>query len=236
MTNSLYIFVDESGLPSQGELYAVAACWCVSYSTVEWRVLKPTVDRLTHIAEDLYHGSGQFGELKGARLGPDILDSLMPNLGDLSFEDKTLETSTVPWDLTYPVRFTSVRFHTDLALEVLGGALNAQPDGPEALQTLGLISILDPLLHEGMVSRRGYSRVKIILDSETWIGPARTLDGLLDGVTAAPDAVTFETHDSKKAMGLQIADLGAHCWGRHARFGDCADAVEHLEHLRLSPT
>lgn len=240
MTRYLYVFVDESGNPSRDECYVVAGAWCVSDEPNSSRTLQSAVDSLTSTANAVRESSKTISELKGSKLSTDVLLSLIHTLdGTPAYDDPTLEHQWLPWSDSRPLRVTIHDLNPDLGIEILketlgGSDLGAGSSHPEALQTLALATVLNPLLQEEMIDLAGIDRVKVVLDAEVWQGPKERIQACLNVVGPLPGNLSFETRDSVRTPGLQVADLVAYTWGRQLRAGDCASGVARLNDLRLA--
>ncbi|WP_139173722.1 DUF3800 domain-containing protein [Natrialba sp. SSL1] len=240
MTRYLYIFVDESGNPSSGEYYVVAGAWCISDEPNPSRALQSTTDNLAGIANSLRDSSTPVSELKGSQLPIEVLLSVVESLnGGPAFDDPSVKHQQLPWSGSRPIRFTIHGLNPVLGIEVLketlgGSALSSGSSHPEALQSLSLATILNPLVQAEIIDLMRIDQVKVVLDAQVWQAPVNRIEAGLDVVESVPENITFETRDSAQTPGLQLADIAAYTWGRQLRSGDCGSGVAYLDNLRLS--
>ncbi len=202
MTDHLYLFVDESGNCSRGSYYTVAACWCLSDQSNLHKVGQSTVGQLlTTVNQKLENF--QASELKGSRLPTDILNHVVPCIEQFAYDDNTIKQARPPWETACPLRYSIKQLHTDLALEIIGNSFDSQLDCAQKLQSLSLISAINPLLHNQIVAHDTFTEVTIVLDSDTWKNPSEEVDELLSGIDLLDHPVNFELRDSTKVPGLQ---------------------------------
>lgn len=105
-----------------------------------------------------------------------------------------------------------------------------QPNTPGVLQTLALAKVLNPLDSAHKIDISRIDRVRLILDADVWSDPASKIQQIL---ADRKFNLTFETRDSAKTPGIQVADLMAYSLCRHTQSGDCSEAARFLSaHLR----
>lgn len=233
MTRTLYIFVDESGNENRSEYYGVTGCWCVSKKNDFTEVFDPTVQQLCDIAEGAYHETKSISELKGAKMPSDVLQAVVTSIGQVAFDDTTVLHREVPWQITHPMRYSIATTNPGISASALTDLASHSLDAPTAMKLLLLISILDPLSHEELVSANKYDDVAVILDAEVWERPAKHAQSAFDEVTPHED-ISFRTRDSQRTPGLQLADLAVYSWCRHLREGDCREAVTKIDNYRFA--
>jgi hypothetical protein len=240
MTRYLYIFVDESGNPSSGEYYVVAGAWCISDEPNPSRTLQSTVDSLAEIANSLRENPQPVSELKGSQLPTEVLLAVIKCLdGGPAYDDPSVKHQQLPWTSSLPIRFTIHDLHPDLGIEILketlgGSDLSADSSHPEALQSLSLATILNPLVQAELINLTRIDQIKVVLDAQVWQAPIERIETGLDIVENVPENLSFETQDSAQTPGLQLADLAAYTWGRQLRSGDCGSGVARLDDLRIA--
>jgi hypothetical protein len=105
-----------------------------------------------------------------------------------------------------------------------------QPNTPGVLQTLALAKVLNPLDSTHKIDISRVNNVRLILDADVWSGPASKIQQIL---TDREFNLTFETRDSAKTPGIQVADLMAYSSCRYTQSGDCADAAKFLSELHI---
>lgn len=240
MTRYLYIFVDESGNPSSGEYYVVAGAWCISDEPNPSRALQSTVDSLAEIANSLRTSSQPISELKGSQLPTEVLLSVIECLdGGPAYDDPSVKHQQLPWAGSLPLRVTMHDLNPNLGIEILketlgGSDLSAESSHPEALQSISLATILNPLVQAEMIDLTRIDQIKVVLDAQVWQAPTERIEAGLDVVENVPENLVFETRDSAQTPGLQLADLAAYTWARQLRFGDSGSGVALLDDLRLA--
>jgi len=242
MQRSLYVFVDESGNVSSDEYYVVAGSWCISTQSNTSRILEPTVGSLRSTANAARERSGAISELKGSQLHPDVLGDVLSCLEQSPpYEDSSIEQQRLPWVISYPIRFTLHDMNPNLGIDVLEEILDGSTrfdagtaSHPVALQTLALATILNPVFQSSFLDLSQITEVNVVLDAEVWETPVEHLKECLDTVSELQSPMAFETRDSEKTPGVQIADLAAYSWGRHLRRGDCGKGVAHIDRLRMA--
>lgn len=240
MTRYLYIFVDESGNPSSGEFYVVAGVWCISDEPNPSQTLQSTVDSLAAVANSLRDSSRSISELKGSQLPPEILLSVIECLdGGPAYDDPSVKHQQLPWASSQPLRVTMHDLNPNLGIELLkktlgGSDFSATFSHPEALQSISLATILNPLVQAAMIDLSRIDTIKVVLDAHVWQAPIERIEAGLDVVENVPENLAFETRDSSQTPGLQLADLAAYTWARNLRFGDCGSGIGRLDDLRLT--
>ena len=227
--STLHVFIDESGQHHGGDCYAVAGCWCVSPRRDVSEVLKPTKSKLMGMLE-ADHPS--LSEIKSSSLGIDEIELLLQCLTQFVHKDQTLDAGRYPWQSAHPLQISLHDTQPDVAVETLSGMIG-ELQVPETIQTLALISLLNPLFSPGVISLSGLDQVQVTLDSKIWERAATKVDDTIDRLGASPIDIHFETWDSKKAPGLQVADLCANTWRRSILNGVDNDGSTVLTQLRL---
>lgn len=224
----LYIFVDESGNPSQERHYTVAATWCLSPRSHTREVLGPTKDRLIASLDC------SPSELKGAALSPDTLDVIVPDITTHGYDDTTIRHQRVPWATSKPIRHTIHDANPELTKEVVSDITGTPLKAAELLQTLSLASLLTPIFYPDQLQQDMFAETKVVLDSETWQRPKDRIESGIETLDmSVPESLSFEIQDSKAAPGIQISDLTAYCWLRNRRNDDCNEAVNGIDNRRF---
>jgi len=234
MSNTLYVFVDESGNPTDGDYYVVAGSWCVSNRDRANEVLLPTVESLRGIADSQLREMELGGELKGAKLPNGVLETIVSSLKNTSYNDTTLTKNYLPWGQAAPIRHSIHEVNPNLGIEMLDNIFGTEEKSPMTLKTMALASVLNPLFSDAQLDDDPFSDVHVILDADVWQNPVAEIErgiGLLDEIT--PD-IEFTTAASDKVPGLQIADLTAYSWARELRRGDCSQAASSIHDYRFS--
>jgi hypothetical protein len=223
MSSTLYVFVDESGEYARGERYVVVGCWCLSNNEPRHIFDNARASLASHLV-DSYGFSEGIKELKGTQLPTESLGDLLETFESFVYNDGTIPSPPYPWETGgQPFRFSVDSFHPDTCNAVLSNFM-AEVDAPGALQMLALVSILDPLLHAEYLDLSGVERLQLVLDAEVWEGPAEEVIRILDFPPSLD--VGFETRDSERTPGIQIADLAAYARRRSMVRGDCAEGNE----------
>ena len=175
-------------------------------------------------------------ELKGTDLPSELLDQLVSAIAEYGYEDKTISHNPTPWSTQEPLRHTIHETNPELAKEVVSDVTGSDLHAPELLQTLSLISILNPVFHSEHVDRDRCDEIRVVLDAATWTQPVDRIERGFDKLhrESAPDNLSFEIRDSKTTPGIQIADLTAYSWSRNLREGDCGEAAEAINRHRFS--
>lgn len=233
MTNTLHVFIDESGSHTQGKCYSVAGCWCLSDRSDPGSVLSPTKNKLSEITDATLQDSNPVSELKGNSLPNHVIDSLLSSLISCAYEDKTI-ASPWPWTEDLPLRYSVKEVNPDVANHIVGDALGSRLDAPEMLQTIILTSVLNPMLHMEEIDSANIDNMKVILDAEIWQNPADRVLDALNSVGDVPENIGFEIKDSKATPGIQLADIAAYSWNNNILRGNCRNARQSVHSLRFS--
>lgn len=156
-----------------------------------------------------------------------------------AYDDPSVKHQQLPWADTLPLRITIHDLNPNLGVEILketlgGSDLSAESSHPEALQSISLATILNPLIQAEMIDLTHIDQIKVILDAQVWQAPTERIEAGLNVVENVPENLLFETRDSAQTPGLQLADLAAYTWARQLRFGDCGSGVALLDNLRLA--
>lgn len=234
MSNTLYVFVDESGNPTDGDYYVVAGSWCVSNRGRPSEVLLPTVESLRGIADSQLHDLELGDELKGDELPTSVIEMLVSSINETSYTDTTLTKNYLPWGQAAPIRYSIHEVNPNLGLEMLDNIFGTEAKSQMTLKTLALASVLNPLFADAQLDDDPFGDVHVVLDAEVWQNPVEEIERgirLVDG--DVPD-VEFSTAASDAIPGLQIADLTAYSWARELRHGDCSEAVSSIHDYRFS--
>ncbi|MBP1987954.1 hypothetical protein [Halolamina salifodinae] len=163
---TLYVCVDESGRQDSGQCYTVAGCWFVS----ERRAIDTLDGTKDKLMETMFEGGPN--ELKGSKAGPDTLNTGVDYLRNVVYEDESIEQSSLPWSMSYPVGFSLVAFTPDTITETISDYID-RLDRPRVIQSFALNAVLKPLVHPEQVCLDGsISDVRVLLDSTTWDQPA----------------------------------------------------------------
>lgn len=234
MTNTLYVFIDESGNPTDGDYYVVSGTWCVSDRNRINEILLPTVENLASLAESQLHTLELDGELKGASLPTEVVEKLVCCLDDYPYDDRTITGYNLPWQVSHPLRFSVHDVNPDLGLEALDNIFSTPLSSPKALKTLSLASALNPVFSANRLDSRWFDDVQVVLDADVWTNPAKEIERGLGLVEEELPEMSFNTRDSEAVPGLQIADLAAFSWARDFRSGDCSAAVKQIHDYRFA--
>ena len=223
MSPTLYVFVDESGDYAHGERYVAAGCWCISDNRPRYIFDNARADLVSHLHE-AYGFDKNIKELKGTHLPPSAFGDLFETFESFVYNDGTVLGPPYPWEATgHPFRFSVESFRPIPCRELLSGFMT-EVDAPGALQMLSLLSLLDPLFHSESLDLSRVDRLHLVLDAEVWKRPAEEVTRVLD----VPDDLDleFETRDSKRIPGIQLADLAAYARRRNLTRGDCEEGSE----------
>lgn len=234
MSRILYIFVDESGNPSDGSYYVVAGSWCISERNNPNEVLRPTIDRLITTAEASLHHEGNLSELKCSKLPTEVINNIASCLNSVEYEDQSIEHTKLPWGISYPIRFSFHSTNSQVGTELLSDLLGNFPQSVFALKTLALGTILNPVFQSGQVDNSQFDKIVIILDADPWKNPGEKMEQMLETIGVLTCPIEINTADSNAIPGLQLADLAAYSWARHERKGDCGSTVKKFHQLRFS--
>lgn len=234
MPPTLYIYIDESGNPSDGSYYVVAAAWCISGRNDPTEVLRPTVDRLIAIAESQLEQSRDIPEIKSSKLPTEVINTTGGSLNSVEYDDQTVEHTSLPWQISYPIRFSIHSTNPEIGTGVLSDLFGNFDKSVFAIKTLSLGTVLNPLFQEGIVDNSFIDDVKVILDANPWQRPSEKMEAMLERLGVPMSTISFETRDSSSVPGLQIADLAAYSWARHERKSDCGPAVDLIDQMRFA--
>lgn len=224
---TLYVFVDESGLPSVDEYYSVAGCWCIS-DIGPAPTLNETRIALQDLMVDLREMPADSTELKGTNLSNEGLDILFSSLTKMANKSGTTSGSPYPWnDDSTPIKFTYAEVDAGVGREAFT-EFGHDLDTPKLLQSMLLLSILRPVLYGSNLDESVYDRVKVILDSETWEQARQTLED-----AGRASELIFETQESHKVPGIQLADLAAHVRRNKRKGTTYENADSALDRLEL---
>lgn len=150
MGETLYICIDESGLPSRGDCYIVAGYWFVSERTNPNDILTPTKDRAIEVIKTHTEGKDAISEIKGASLHPVVLNDTTQWLRNNIYSDDTILTSHTVWKMNIPLGFTFCSLNPILAIDSITH-IAGKTAAPQLVQTLSLNSVLTPLFHQASV-------------------------------------------------------------------------------------
>lgn len=230
--NTLYVFVDESGVPGRDSIYSLAGAWTLSHEGSVRRVLEPTVGRLRSLLEA--SGLSPGDELKGSKLGKEHLNLLLSSLKEMSLEDSTVYETGAPWPPDLSVRFSVHEINQDLAGEALGDILGSELQVPVSLQTLALASILSPFVQPNSLNDGSIDECVVVLDANTWEQARQKIERGIDILQKdLPAPISLQIRDSAQTPGIQIADLAAYSWRRNLATGECVRAVNAIHECRF---
>lgn len=232
MSRTLYVFVDESGSVSNDEYYVVGACWCLSEESLFTAVLDPTVQRLSDIAESTFHSNKTIGELHATDLPKEVLHNVVSSLSSELYSDDTAIHGRSPWDADLPIRFSHSMVNPAAGSDAIEDIVGNETDTPRVLKTVSLLSALDPLFRPDQIDPDQYDSIDIVLDADTWKNPAQAVEATFRGYSEQPTP-SFETEDSVRTPGLQIADLWVYTWCRQQRTGNCSDLISSVRHYQF---
>jgi len=232
MARILYLFVDESGNPDDGDVFSLVGCWCVSERDTENDVLSSTRAKLmNHVREN---HNPDVSELKGSKLPPSLIDTLMAVLQQTIYSDPTIESSPV-WDHESPIRYSVYSTTPALVSEFLSGRISAALSTGQMLRVMSLISIIDPVFRRGLIDLTDIDAFRVVLDDTVWSGPADIVEECFRAYSqnAPLDATEFVIGNSRAVPGLQIADLAVYSWTRNRQQGDCEHASQVVRDYRV---
>lgn len=230
---TLYVGIDESGNVSRGTEYAVAGCWFVSDRSNPNNVLTPTKERLLDLVDSHRHNDGPISELKGASLAPAVLDGVVPAINEYSYRDQTIETSSLPWEMSIPISFSLCTVAPHLANETISHIHGDPLSSPTTVKTVCLNSVLTPLFYSMPLSIEIVSEIVVLLDSDTWSNPAQKLQRSLSSDSSPDLDIDFRIRDSMSTPGIQMADIAVYSWLRNLRKGDCRQAAARIHNWRF---
>lgn len=228
----LYVAVDESGLPSQGDCYVVVGCWYVSER-------HDSASPLSDLKDDLltFVGTKQWGgtpdELKGGKMGPETINGVVGRIEDWMWQLDTVETGDVPWSGSHPLGFSWVTYHAEAARRTIERTGIARLEAPNALKEIALNSLLTPLYYEHRLRTSRVDESRVVLDGDPWVTPA---DGLRERWEEGIDTPTpdFQVRDSKETPGIQVADVAASVWQKYSKGDACSRAAATLARYSVS--
>ncbi|MFC7129877.1 DUF3800 domain-containing protein [Haloferax chudinovii] len=231
MSETLYIFVDESGQYAQGSHYVVAGCWCVS-SSRPGNVFQNAVSQLVESLTTSYGYGGTVNELKGTSLPTEHLGELLRNLEQYSYNDGTVGHDGTTWNHARPFACTYHHLNPTVGTELLADYL-PRPDAPQALQTLALAKILNPLHHRARIDLSDIDTIRLVPDAEVWNTPASRVSSALQqhGQLEIPD-IEVNTRDSAKTPGIQVSDMMAYSLRTNYKSGNCQSAERFLSEIQ----
>lgn len=222
----LYVFVDESGNPSTGDHYTLAATWCVSGRRRADHVLQSTIDRCLESA-----GGG--AELKGTKLSSDQLTRLHSDAEAHAYDDPSVVHDTHVWESSVPFRYTLYSTPPAVAKSLIGQS-KGRSEFTETFQAVALTAVLDPLLYPPTLGLDAVKQVDVVLDATTWDRAGTRVDTAIESFDeTVGEATSVQTADSQSVPGLQLADITAYVWARNRRHGDCQRAANVVADRRL---
>jgi len=225
--NRLYIFVDESGNPSTGNYYTLAATWCVSERNSPNRVLEPTSDKCLTAVD------AGASELKGTKLSEDELDQLHSVVETYAYSDPTIGYGGQIWDEQIPIRHTLYSTPPDVARSAIE-QISSTANFTEAFQAVALTAVLDPLFHLSSSRLSAVAEIELVLDATTWRNASQRVHSTIgDFDRALYELLSVGTADSCAVPGIQLSDITAYTWARNRRTGGCVDAVDRIGSRRF---
>ena len=198
---SLYICVDESGIESADDYFAVASCWFSSTNQPRAALneAKVTLRDLLINCDQLPSG---VREIKGKDLGSAGTDLFFDSFHQAIQQDNTIERGLMPWS-GFPVRYKTIEMDVAVGRNALR---NIDPNVPVemSIRTMMLLSTLNPILYNSDFSTDAYDRVHVLLDGDIWTQPKEAIEN-----TERATSLEFSIKDSKKTPGIQFADVAA---------------------------
>ena len=234
MSATLYIFIDESGNPSDDSYYVVGATWCISERNDPNDVLRSTVDKLIATAESQLENTDNLPEIKCSKLPTEVINTTGSCLNRFEYDDQTIEHTNLPWQITYPIRFSIHSTNPQIGTDILSDLIGNFDTSVFAIKALSLSTVLNPIFQDGIVDTSVVNEIRVILDASTWVGPSKKMERILEDIGVPTTSISFETRDSAAVPGLQIADLAAYSWARHERKSDCGPAVDLIDQMRFA--
>lgn len=231
---TLYICIDESGIPGSGDCFTVAGCWFGSDRDRPQDILVSTSQKLLSKAATVESLSSPPAELKGKDYDSSTLGRLIDQLQQLMYDDDSIRCPSRAWAMSDPIGFTVTMVQPDINAATLEGLANTELAVPEITKRIALNSVLTPLFSSGLVTLSSYDRVRVILDSEVWRRTADEFERATEMTLSGDLELTYETRDSKATPGIQFADLAAVSWRRNLLTGDCSTAAGLLHDLRFA--
>lgn len=226
----MYVFIDESGNHTRRDCYVVAGCWCVSDESDLGRVLRPTKNRISDNVVFDGDGPSPGRELKGARLSESKLDSTFAYMRNILRMDGTINSRDAPWN-DFPIAYTVYDSDSDVGRGITERHLG-EGRSQMSSQLIGLASITSPILRLGEQIAPSIDSYQIVLDAATWDRPSARLESIVGSLGWAP-SVSFETRDSERVPGIQLADIAAYSRRKRLRDGSCSEAMRYLHRLLL---
>lgn len=227
----LYIAVDESGLPSQGDCYVVVGCWYVSERHDPTSPLADLKDDLLRFVGTKQRG-GTPDELKGGKMKPGTINGVVDRIESWMWQLDTVETANLPWDSSYPLGFSRVAYHAEAARRTIERTGVASLEAPNTLKEIALNSILTPLYYEHQLQTRHVDDSCVVLDGNPWVRPADRL-GEHWGDEIDTEPPEFQIRDSKETPGIQIADVAALVWKKHSKNDVCSRSAATLSNYAV---
>jgi hypothetical protein len=230
--SSLYVFIDESGVPGEGSFFTVAGFWCVSDRQPP-AVLQSSKDKLLEQMNTNYARREPESELKGSQIRNNGLDVLFSMLESTFREDDSIHQNPPVWSDGRVLRYTANNLNPGLMNSLIRDVSGIDRQSPHMLQTFLLSSILNPVLDNHLVDCSPVESVQVVLDAETWEAPANYIDTGLSQIENVPDNVEFTIRDSKSTPGIQFADVAAYSWAQYATEGRCEMPADIIGDLLL---
>ncbi len=221
----VYVFIDESGNPSTSDCYTLAGVWCLTEYDDPSEILKPVRDQLANRVVNV--GS----ELKGEMLTDAKLNSCL-YFTRKAIENDSSVVSTDVWQTNRPVAFTLYDSDSDTGRTIAEQHLGESANATVTAQLLALASVTSPCLRLDEHSAVELSDRRIILDGNTWRRAGASLSAIYRSLAWTP-RIEFSLRDSRNTPGIQLADLVAHARRRRLDSGDCSEAVNVINELRL---
>lgn len=231
---TLYICIDESGVPSSGDCFTVAGCWFGSDRDRPQDILVSTSQKLLSKAATLKSLSSPPSELKGKDYDSPTLGRLINQLKQIMYEDDSIRCPSRAWSMSYPLGFTVTMVQPDISATTIDGLANTELAIPEIMKRLALNTVLTPLFLSGLVDLSSYDRVRVLLDAAVWKRAANEFERATESELPTDSEITYSTRNSKATPGIQFADLAAVSWRRNLLTGECSTAAGLLHDLRFA--
>lgn len=231
---TLYICIDESGVPSSGNCFTVAGCWFGSDRDRPQDILVSTSQKLLSKAATLESLSSPPSELKGKDYDSSTLGRLISHLKQLMYEDDSIRCPSRAWSMSYPLGFTVTMVQPDISAVTVDGLTNNELAIPEIMKRLALNTVLTPLFSAGLVDTSSYDRVRVLLDATVWKRAANEFQRATESRLSTDTEIDYATRNSKATPGIQFADIAAVSWRRNLLTGDCSTASGLLHDLRFA--
>lgn len=228
MGSTLYVFIDESGLPNKNEYVTLAGCWCISQNGPA-PTLNQSRIKVLEILTSVNEIPDNEQEIKSKDISAGGCDTILNCIKQVTNKDNTIEHAPYPWSESgFPIRFTFASLDAGVTRDIFT-EFSHKLDTPRMIQCVLLVDVLSPLLAPSALDQREYDDVRVMLDSEAWSkskASIETVPGLSD--------FEYRCEDSKKAPGIQFADLAAGIRRRHQLRKDQFDsAITSLHNLSL---